>query len=570
MILPKRFSPSFDVMTFSRQSIEGSAIILNGTDGLNIADNTQVTGGGSVKTQPIYVSGFNYFELVFKAGLFNVSLVKQTLAKWRAHVIAYCHDLWGRGGFGCLTDEVWEDWYDTEMRRELTDWEFAVHVALPWVAHHDAGRPQNHIDFAAPGPTRKRMKKCLEQADYVRRTFARGDQIAKTKKEPADADPPPDVGSLSQPARSRGKLRVVYGAVGPCPAPLTGITPRRILPWVEEVTDAFADRGEFPSLTALMGFIHKMADLDADDATAACRVLAAMYEEEDERERREMRAMVDHATRPPKPAPEPEAKPAPDLKRPRPTTKVEVRSGAAGAVTVAEGKKGGKKYLIWGHPVTAILRWMGSDAWTFADARLALKKLAVPDVGDPTVKAQLLAGRAGGDCNGRGPAAALTEPQTETLYALLEKNDGSSVERQAGQADRPAPGPARRPGAEGGDRPGQAGRKAQTPAVPAETAGRERRPDRGPAPGGVRPPDQPAGVRGRAGGAAPSPGGRPPGVGGKRTERVPDPDPPVGRHDGDRRTNQRGRVQDDRRGRRVPAPVPNVTKKPSKKKGKTR
>lgn len=76
MILPKRFSPSFDVMTFSRQSIEGSAIILNGTDGLNIADNTQVTGGGSVKTQPIYVSGFNYFELVFKAGLFNVSLVK--------------------------------------------------------------------------------------------------------------------------------------------------------------------------------------------------------------------------------------------------------------------------------------------------------------------------------------------------------------------------------------------------------------------------------------------------------------------------------------------------------------
>lgn len=76
MILPKRFAPSFDAMTFSRQSIEGSAIILSGSDGLNIADNTQVTGGGSVKTQPIYVSGFNYFELVFKAGNFSVSLVK--------------------------------------------------------------------------------------------------------------------------------------------------------------------------------------------------------------------------------------------------------------------------------------------------------------------------------------------------------------------------------------------------------------------------------------------------------------------------------------------------------------
>ena len=76
MILPKRFSPSFDVMTYSRQSIEGSAIILNGADGLNIADNTQVVGGGSVKTQPIYVSGFNFFELLVQAGDFNLSLVK--------------------------------------------------------------------------------------------------------------------------------------------------------------------------------------------------------------------------------------------------------------------------------------------------------------------------------------------------------------------------------------------------------------------------------------------------------------------------------------------------------------
>lgn len=75
MILPKRFAPSFDAMTFSRQSIEGSAIVLSGSDGLNIADSTQVTGGGSVKTQPIYVAGFNFFKLMFQAGTFAVSLV---------------------------------------------------------------------------------------------------------------------------------------------------------------------------------------------------------------------------------------------------------------------------------------------------------------------------------------------------------------------------------------------------------------------------------------------------------------------------------------------------------------
>lgn len=501
--------------------------------------------------------------------------------RWQQHIQAYCHDLWGKGGFTAITADIWDDWYDCETRADLTEWEFAVHVVMPWVAAGAVGPAPDHMAFASSVPTKQRIRESAKQVEYLKRTFARGDQIAKTAKspDPADPDPEPDVGSLAQPPRPRGKLRVVYGAVGACPAPLTAVTPRAVLLWAEEVTDALADRGEFATITALMGYAWKMAALDGDDATAACRVLAALYREEDEQERREMRGMAAYAMRPPKdaaPPPEPEKPPAPDIQRPRATTKVEVRAGAAGAVTVAEGKKGGKKYRVWGHPVTAILRWMGSDAWTFKDARTALKKLGVPDVGDPTVKAQLLAGRAGGDCNGRGPAAALTPAQTETLYSLLEKTGAPALE-QAAEEHGPAHGQGDRPGREERHRPHQNGRQTQAPAVPAEGRrvvcprcdsskvwlhpkrtcpivcwegyyGCELRgdlpPDECPArprdkkgkgfphrwgkepfdnghfgcldcdeAAAVRPPDEPARVRGGAGGADPRPAGRPGGVG---------------------------------------------------------
>jgi hypothetical protein len=75
MILPKRFAPSSDVMLYSRQSIEASAIVLSGADGLNIANDTQIAGGGAVVTQPIYVAGFNWFKLVLQAGDVSASLV---------------------------------------------------------------------------------------------------------------------------------------------------------------------------------------------------------------------------------------------------------------------------------------------------------------------------------------------------------------------------------------------------------------------------------------------------------------------------------------------------------------
>lgn len=68
MILPMRFAPSYDVQAFSRQTVEATAVVLNGTDGLNISPALTLAAAGSVKTQPIYVAGYNLFNVKLKGG----------------------------------------------------------------------------------------------------------------------------------------------------------------------------------------------------------------------------------------------------------------------------------------------------------------------------------------------------------------------------------------------------------------------------------------------------------------------------------------------------------------------
>ena len=75
--------------------------------------------------------------------------------------------------------------------------------------------------------------------------------------------------------------------------------------------------------------------------------------------------------------------------------------------------KDGKR--VFGHPVTAVIRFMGSEGWTFKQARESLDRLNI-DVSDPTVKTQLSAGQKSKDDKGyRGEPAKLSATQIKTL-----------------------------------------------------------------------------------------------------------------------------------------------------------
>jgi hypothetical protein len=451
-------------------------------------------------------------------------------ASWQARVQAYCYELWGRGGFESLRPKTWARWWKSDARKQLSEWEFANWVVLPWCAHHAMTDPENRrkaLSFADLKDIKKRQAAAVKTGEWYKKIFidpaayiARRDANPPAKEEIPDEEI--DVGNLEQPPRDPGNLRRVYAKVNLPDYELTKITPQAVLIWVEQMTDAFADRGEFPTLQCLANFIHHMPTLDWDDAVVACRTMSALFHTEEQQEKESLRRMVERAMRP-DPVPEKrKEKPSPDAPKVRPGSKWETRTGAAGAVTVTEGKKGGKKYRIWGHPVTAVIRWMGSDAWTFDDVRLALKELGVPDVGDNTVKAQLIAGRKGGDCDGRGPAAELTGDQQNILNTMLEG-------RTDGEGEEPAPG--RRPGRE--DEPEAEGRapRGRVPGKHPESPEVHRNGKRDVSANGkapeVRAADEPARLRRRAGGPGPGKKDRQGGVGKKPGQRDRDRGKPV-------------------------------------------
>ena len=66
--------------------------------------------------------------------------------------------------------------------------------------------------------------------------------------------------------------------------------------------------------------------------------------------------------------------------------------------------------LVFGHPVTAVIRWMGKENWTTDEARKALDGLGV-STAEATIKTQLGAGRSGK----RGEPANLSREQVDAL-----------------------------------------------------------------------------------------------------------------------------------------------------------
>lgn len=77
---------------------------------------------------------------------------------------------------------------------------------------------------------------------------------------------------------------------------------------------------------------------------------------------------------------------------------------------------GKKRTKLFGHPVTAVIRWMGAEGdWDKKKAKQALDKLGC-DVADATINAQLRAGAKGE----RGDPAKLREDEANELYEALE------------------------------------------------------------------------------------------------------------------------------------------------------
>lgn len=66
---------------------------------------------------------------------------------------------------------------------------------------------------------------------------------------------------------------------------------------------------------------------------------------------------------------------------------------------------------IFGHPVTAVLRWMGREGWEFEDALTAVVTMGASTISDVTIRLQLAAGRKGE----RGEPADITSAQAKIL-----------------------------------------------------------------------------------------------------------------------------------------------------------
>lgn len=82
------------------------------------------------------------------------------------------------------------------------------------------------------------------------------------------------------------------------------------------------------------------------------------------------------------------------------------------------GPRPGKARIsLFGHPVTAVLRWLGANDWKVDDVKKVLGELGL-EVADSTIAIQLRAGKVGDQS--RGEPAPITEAQANELLDLLE------------------------------------------------------------------------------------------------------------------------------------------------------
>lgn len=397
---------------------------------------------------------------------------------WRSRVQAYCHDVWGRGGFEGLTDAVWAGWYSSPARPQLSEWEFAVHAVLPYVATRavraDCPPP---AEFATVRAVTARLRDATKMMDVAKKTFGAAARVAKTESVPAkpteEPEPAVDVGVLEQPPRTRPKGAMpVYAAGGPPPDPPDSLTPRGLFIWAENVTELMLQERRFPTIECLVGMLH--ACLDRDDAVVAARTLQSLYDQEDQIERRVFRQMYLRALE--KPA---EVKSSRSRRAAKPPKAPPGGEPPAPRVELKDGVK-----TVLGHNLRSLVRWAGAAGWAMGEVTTFLGRLGVRLKAEK-VERLVRAGRAGDK-----RAADVDAAQEKILESFM---------KGTGNAEAPSPGD------EGRDRPRGEGREKaargepEVPARPVPAEGRVKRADGRKEEAAVRAPDQPARVHGRTG-----------------------------------------------------------------------
>jgi hypothetical protein len=227
--------------------------------------------------------------------------------------MAYCHEVWGRGGFEGLRDKTWQKLWTSEARPTLTEWEFAVYVVLPWVAHYAMHKGTDRLGKPAAFATRKAVTQYRRELakidDTCKKLFATAQLTAKRTGLPdtgTPPDPPPEVdaGRWEQPPRNPSpRLKRMEAKSGKPPYPVRSIGFRDLVVWAENVTDWMADRGEFPTVGCLVRWVGQADGVDDhDEAVLAARRIVALYYTEYEQELEQNRLLYQRATAPP-PAP---------------------------------------------------------------------------------------------------------------------------------------------------------------------------------------------------------------------------------------------------------------------------
>lgn len=195
---------------------------------------------------------------------------------------------------------------------------------------------------------------------------------------------------LPQPASRPGSLRRVIAPAGEPPIVLGGHGIRDVFVWCEALRDWHQNKGELLTVPALFVYAGYMGS-NRDEVR---KHIADIYHEEAEMEKLLNKKLI----------------------------RGELKTTTNGKATVVAndeekhitlGNKGGKRFDMFGHPITAVLRWMGKNGWTVPEARKALDSMGFAGVANPTLSAQIAAGKK--PDNPRGEPAQLTEEQASKL-----------------------------------------------------------------------------------------------------------------------------------------------------------
>lgn len=103
-------------------------------------------------------------------------------------------------------------------------------------------------------------------------------------------------------------------------------------------------------------------------------------------------------------------------------TNVVIQNNTQVKASAKQSDIGKKHYKIFDLPVTAVLRWMGSEGWSTDHARRALDKLGL-DVSNSTISCQVKGWEY------RGDVPDLTDKQQEELWSLLKDNKPKTVKK---------------------------------------------------------------------------------------------------------------------------------------------